>query len=220
VTTVQARYNPRVFDAGSIEHARNIILTPEDGRSTDQRWVKETPHLVDLIAGNIPVGPQSMVLDYGCGVGRLAKELIGRFGCRVIGVDISPMMRGMAAQYVASDRFLACAPEFVETLGVKADVVVAVWVLQHCLMPQQDVARIAGVMKSDSKMFLLNERYRCVPTEQHGWVDDKSDVFALIEQSGSVLETECVLDPDAVGERIARQSVARIYRRNDAKARG
>ena len=31
----------------------------------------------------------SWVLDYGCGVGRLAKVMIEHYGCRVVGVDIS-----------------------------------------------------------------------------------------------------------------------------------
>ena len=39
--------------------------------------------------------PIENVLDYGCGIGRIAKELILKTSCKVIGVDISESMRKM-----------------------------------------------------------------------------------------------------------------------------
>ena len=49
-----------------------------------------------------------VVLDYGCGVGRLAKAMIEAKGCAVIGLDISARMRTLAQDYVASDRLSPC----------------------------------------------------------------------------------------------------------------
>ena len=130
-------YNPAVFDVDDLLAAMRIILTPEDS-STEVRWKTETPYLADLTGQWIEITRQSLLLDYGCGVGRMAKELIVRHACRVIGVDISPSMRALAPMYVASDRFFACPPAMLDGLierGVRFDGALSVWVLQHCLNP-------------------------------------------------------------------------------------
>ena len=49
-----------------------------------QRWETETPYLADPIAEQLPITADSRVLDYGCGIGRLAHELIRRHGCRIV----------------------------------------------------------------------------------------------------------------------------------------
>ena len=92
----------------TVAEAKRIILTPE-GQSSEQRWQRETPLLVALIERGCEINEHSWVLDYGCGIGRLAKTLIERHDCRVVGVDISPSMRALAANYVNSPRFLACS---------------------------------------------------------------------------------------------------------------
>ncbi len=82
-------YNPEIFSVPKLSQAKNIILTAESS-TTEERWKTETPMLSALIAAQNQIGPDTVVLDYGCGIGRMAKELITRHGCRVIGVDISP----------------------------------------------------------------------------------------------------------------------------------
>ena len=119
----------------------------------------------------------------GCGIGRLAKELIERTGCSVLGVDISPQMRVLGPQYVQSDRFMACAPEMLDALvwaGLKVDAALSVWVLQHCVEPALDIARIRDAIKPDGALFLVNNRGRAVPTVEHGWFDDGLDVGEML----------------------------------------
>ena len=70
-------YHPELFDARTVEQARAIILTGE-GSTPDERWRTETPWICGLIAENITLTSDSVVLDYGCGIGRVAKELIAR----------------------------------------------------------------------------------------------------------------------------------------------
>ena len=129
-----ATYFPGIFDVKTSDEAMRIILTAEDS-TTQNRWATETPYLADLITSNIKLSDQSLVLDYGCGIGRMAKALIDRHGCRVIGVDMSPSMRALAVGYVASDNFLACPPEMLDVLiarGMRCDAALSIWVLQHC----------------------------------------------------------------------------------------
>ncbi len=194
----QATYSPAIFNVGTMDQAKRIILTQEDALTTDQRWKRETPYLVSLIEQSIPLDDTSVVLDYGCGIGRMSKALIERFNCRVIGVDISRSMRALAADYVGSDRFLACAPEALGWLGVRFDAALTVWVLQHCYAPQDDIERIKSAL--DGPLFVVNDRQRIVPTREVTWINDGKDIAQMLNV------TPQPLDADIVGNRIAEAS--------------
>jgi SAM-dependent methyltransferase len=177
-------YNPHVFDVATIGDAMQIILTPEDS-TTEHRWVTETPYLANLISRCFSLTEKSLVLDYGCGIGRLAKELISRHGCSVIGVDISASMRSIAVAYVGSDRFFACPPAMLDLLltrGVAFDLALSVWVLQHCVNVRDDIALISRALVPEGGLFVVNQRSRAVPTVELGWVDDGADVYALLKE--------------------------------------
>ena len=183
-------YNPDVFTVDSLQAASAIILTPEDS-TTEARWRVETPYLADLIGRHLDIGPQSLVLDYGCGVGRMARELITRHDCWVVGVDISQSMRALAHVYVNSERFFACSPEMLDTLiarGVTFDAGLAIWVLQHCLEPNEDLDRISRAMRPGGRLFVFNNRSRAVPTEEHAWVDDGLDLYAMLSDRFVVID--------------------------------
>ena len=179
---MQTTYNSAIFEVNDIPQAMRIILTPE-GSTTDERWKTETPYLADMIAQHFAIGPDSLVLDYGCGVGRLAHELIQRHGCRVVGVDISTSMRALAVIYARSDRFASCAPDMLDNLvarGARFDLALAIWVLQHCAAPAQDIARIRDALCPGGGLFVANADARSVPTTERGWVDDGLDVKAML----------------------------------------
>ena len=177
-------YNPTVFQVNNLAEAMSIILTPE-GSTTAQRWETETPYLADLIAEHCSLGADSLVLDYGCGIGRLAHELINRHGCRVVGVDISPSMRALSVVYTRSDRFMSCSHEMLEGLvarGVTFDVALAIWVLQHCATPAQDMARIRAALRPGGSLFVANGVNRSVPTAEQGWVNDSLDIKTMLAE--------------------------------------
>ncbi|HET6233690.1 MAG TPA: class I SAM-dependent methyltransferase [Acetobacteraceae bacterium] len=178
-------YDPHVFDAGTVDDAKWIILTPEESATTEHRWATETPYLATLISRCFSLSDKSLVLDYGCGIGRLAKELLARHRCRVMGVDISPNMRSMAVAYVGSDRFSVCSPAELDVLlerGVAFDLALAVWVLQHCASVHEDISRIARALTPHGDFFVVNGRTRCVPTVEFGWFDDGIDIYALLKR--------------------------------------
>ncbi|HUI97616.1 MAG TPA: class I SAM-dependent methyltransferase [Xanthobacteraceae bacterium] len=204
---MKVTYNPAVFNANDISHAMAIILTPEDS-TTEERWQTETPYVCDLIAKSLKITPSSFVLDYGCGIGRIAKELIVRHGCRVIGVDISPNMRALSVMYVQSDRFAVCTPEMLTAMterGFRFDVAISIWVLQHCLSPADDVARLRSALDPAGSLFVLNDKLRCVPTVEVGWVDDSIDVRAVLMQNFD-LRQEGRLDPGRTTEDVTESS--------------
>jgi SAM-dependent methyltransferase len=208
-------YNPQIFDLPTIGDAMRIILTPEDS-TTEHRWATETPYLADLVSRSFSLTANSLVLDYGCGIGRMAKELIARHGCSVVGVDISPNMRAMSVAYVGSDRFFPCAPAMLDLLldrGLRFDLALSVWVLQHCSNVTEDVARIARALASDGGLFVVNQRSRAVPTIELGWVDDGIDVYALLRETFRQ-RTRGSLPAEHTTRNVSRNSSWATYRRS------
>ncbi|HTQ77305.1 MAG TPA: class I SAM-dependent methyltransferase [Burkholderiales bacterium] len=200
-------YDPGVFAVGDLAQAKSIILTDEDS-STEARWKTETPYLAELIDERLRLNPGSLVLDYGCGIGRIARELIERTGCSVVGVDFSPRMRALAPQYVQSERFSACSPELFDALvwaGLRVDAALSVWVLQHCAQPALDIARIREALKAGGQLFLVNMRWRAVPTVAHGWFDDGLDIREMLAAEFDLRESGGLL-PERTTPAVAASS--------------
>lgn len=173
----QPVYQPQVFDVSSIAEAIRIIVTPEQGTTTQERWEKETPYLVSDSGRLLGICPSTCVLDYGCGIGRVAKGLIEQFGCRVIGVDFSASMRLLAPEHVLSERFTVWSPEVLEQMigkGFRADAAICLWVIQHVHDPNDVINRIARTLLPGSLLYALNST-RCVPTNR-GWMNDGFNV--------------------------------------------
>jgi SAM-dependent methyltransferase len=187
-----ARYYPEIFTAVADEkQAKEIILTNEGpGADTTTRWAVETPYVLELVNQALALRPDMLVLDYGCGIGRVAKAMIDACGCSVVGVDISANMLTLARDYVRSDRFIPVLPNQFDTLltgGLRLHAAIAIWALQHCLTPADDVARIRRSLVGGGGFFTLNMAKRAVPAVLDGtsgaefaWVSDGIDVAALL----------------------------------------
>lgn len=183
-------YTPGIFETSDAAAAKAIILTPETGTTTEERWRVETPYLAAQMTQRFDLNRNALVLDYGCGIGRLAKALIDATGCFVIGVDIAQRMREMAPVYVASPRFTVVSPEGLDMLierGLQCDGGFASWVLQHCLDVEQDVTRIADALGPMARFFMVNNLGRAVPTNL-GWFNDGKSVEALLVARFDALE--------------------------------
>ena len=212
------RYRPHVFDVDSLERAKEMILTPVHGISTEERWHIETPLVAGQIGQFLDLGKDTVVLDYGCGVGRLAKELIKRYECYVLGVDISPGMRRMAVDYVDSSRFTALSIEFFSvlvSLGLRLDHAIAVWVLQHCEKPDKDVDRIFSALKPGGRVYVLNDVRRTVPTEE-GWIDDGKDIRSVLcERFIKMKVTTLPLPLSAIARKVAMHTFVAELSKDD-----
>ncbi|MSP48648.1 MAG: class I SAM-dependent methyltransferase [Alphaproteobacteria bacterium] len=209
------RYSPKVFDVATAEAARAIILQAEDPTEVERRWSVETPWFGRLIRHACALGPESRVLDFGCGLGRLSKWLIDAVGCRVVGVDISEGMRKLAADYVGSAKFSAVAYEAFRAdpaWGGGFDAAFACYVLQHVERPDQDLPAIAAALRPGGRFLLANSQMRWVPTTQ-GWARDHFDVVALANASFVGVEGYVFPPEIAVLPGLDAETVLHLYRR-------
>ena len=211
---VTMRYRPDVFDVADESAARGIILTPEGGVSTQERWERETPYLARLIEDALRPGPSTRVIDYGCGIGRLSRALIASTGCRVVGVDISASMRRLAVDHVASPSFEAIDPATLAqrtAAGSRADAAIACWVLQHCMDPARDIAILHDALRPGAKLAIVNNSQRAVPSDR-GWVNDGVDIASLLDQRFRCVVRRA-LDGAVVGDEVARHAYLAVYER-------
>lgn len=175
-------YDPSVFVCSSVQEARNIILTPEAGLTPDERWERETAWLLP----KLDFSGCRLVLDYGCGIGRLA----GRIEQAVVGVDISLTMLKDAIDEVRRAEFAPLTPDMLSVLvaqGLRADGAMAVWSLQHVYNISDTLALIASALVPGSPFYVVNRDHRCVPVsdgERQSWADDGIDVRRLIFEAG------------------------------------
>ena len=94
-------YDESRFLGQNITDLANIILTGD----TRQRWAYETQIFADAMINQMSITERSLILDYGVGIGRIAKELIHKTGCSVIGVDISEDMLRESLSYVSHQNY-------------------------------------------------------------------------------------------------------------------
>jgi len=171
-------YTPHIYDVRSFEEAQHAIISPE-------RWGPETEYLAENIGKLLKPTKDTVILDYGCGVGRLAKPLIERYGCKVIGTEISASMMRMAREYVDSDRFKVVLPQELQaasSYGPVADHALAVWVLQHCPGVEQEIERIKLSIKEGGYLYVVNNAGMLIPTNK-GWADDGRNVRQMLQDN-------------------------------------
>lgn len=188
-----ATYEPRIFDCRTAEDARAIILMPESGLSTNERWERETAYLTELI--DWPEAAR-LVIDYGCGIGRMMRGMQPS----VLGVDISASMRAQGEAYVLHDQprqdrgFVT--PAFLERLlerGLRAHGALAVWSLQHVLEPHEAIRQLFNALMPGSPLYVVNRDGRylpCLEDNRFVWVNDGVDIGAAVESGGFVLVHE------------------------------
>ncbi len=195
------RYDPRAYDVENLAQAKRVILTPVAGITSEERWERETPYLVEEIGNFLSPTEDTVILDYGCGIGRLSKGLISRYRCSVMGVDISASMRRLAVEYVNSPRFSVCSLDFMTkriASGFSAHHAIAVWVLQHCPFVERDIQTIERTLKPGGVFYVLNDVKRSVPTST-GWVNDGKDVRALLLREFIELHSSHLRVPESMG---------------------
>lgn len=200
-TTSQVRYDPSIFIQPALADARGIILTPEAGLTTDERWERETAWIAERVQFGLP--DTGILIDYACGIGRLARMALDiKPGLSVLGVDISPPMIAHSYGYVDDmTRFTAVTPLFFNAMvtgaNFRASGAIAAWALQH--IHDQELTIVLSLLhralvgQDGSSLWTLNRPERYIPATKDGtfgWVSDGVSVDDRLREAGFLLLRE------------------------------
>jgi 2-polyprenyl-3-methyl-5-hydroxy-6-metoxy-1,4-benzoquinol methylase len=179
-------YIHQIFTPTSLEHAKNICLTPDS--NDPDKFTQETNYLIDFLKEKNLITSQTKVADFGCGMGRISKQLIEKIGCVVMGFDISYPMLLTAKNYINDDKFkISKYSKNSANYGEKFDVFICSFVLQHSEHPEFDINFIKNNLKDNGIVILINENKRFVPVDIQNnsvvWYDDKISIKMLMKKN-------------------------------------
>jgi ADP-heptose:LPS heptosyltransferase/SAM-dependent methyltransferase len=185
-----------LFKPANLEEGRHEVVGDCNGFTMQQRWDAETPAFARAIIEI--AGPNAEILDYGCGVGRLAREILKQKDSVVItGTDASKQMMEQAEIYVANIQFNTCAPQ---KLDRKFDLAYLVYVLQHvpAIEIREVLTRIHHHLKDDGFFVYCSSDYRmAIRFDGPGFCDDRflgvnlqDEVERLFEKVGPLFKPE------------------------------
>jgi SAM-dependent methyltransferase len=174
---MQKAYDENRFKSNSKQRLAQIILTG----ATEERWLKETPIFAKKIVQQLNIDENSTILDFGVGIGRLAKEVIELTNCTVIGVDISQDMLRESIEYVSHPNYIPMRVDAFAKMQkegkLKIDAAYTVWVLQHCLDFEDVYGLILDALPKGAPFFIANTVRRWIPVEgDKHWSDDGLDI--------------------------------------------
>jgi ADP-heptose:LPS heptosyltransferase/SAM-dependent methyltransferase len=116
------------FAPNTLTQAIETVVGDCNGFTAAERWEHEAPMFAEYILKSLEED-QNVILDYGCGVGRIAKEILRQNrDVRVIGVDVSENELSLAREYVDDERFSTMLPH---ELDRTVDLAYCIYVLQH-----------------------------------------------------------------------------------------
>jgi ubiquinone/menaquinone biosynthesis C-methylase UbiE len=155
------------FIVRDIHEAQKIILTNYALFPSDFRWKVETAEEISVLRNYIQ--DNSVICDFGIGIGRISQELLKEFkNVKIIGVDSSSQMLKLCRQAIGPDYHnrLELLP-FKKMKTIKTgsvDFAFSVYVLQHVPtnLFEPALMELRRILKPEGLLYLLNTYTRCV----------------------------------------------------------
>jgi 2-polyprenyl-3-methyl-5-hydroxy-6-metoxy-1,4-benzoquinol methylase len=190
-------YIKEVFEPTTIQHAMHICLTSDP--ENPNKFLEETSFFVKAISEYNIINPDTKVLDFGCGMGRISRGFVEYFGCNVIGLDANENMLKFANIFVGNPKKFTTVTEYKEKETI--DVAVACFVLQHVQDPDKEIQTIYDSLKLGGHLILLNENIRYVPDDiDKGnfiiWKDDEYNIFSALAKKFDLVDSTTYMNTD------------------------
>ena len=204
-----------LFKPKSLEEAKHSVVGDCNGISMQERWEKETPIFAKRILDYAKSEPGFTILDYGCGCGRIAKEILSQNPhVTVIGLDVSPDELKLAKEYVNDSRFI---PILTHELVQKADLVYSIYCLQHvpAIELREVLQRIHSFLKDDGIFIYCSSDYRmAVRFDAGGFFDDRFLGVNIREEISRFFQEEGELFPSEydLGDRATQQIIRKMVK--------
>lgn len=131
---------------------------------------RATREIVDVVEDWVPLTPATRMLDFGCGIGRVTREMAAR-GVKTVGIDVSEGMiaearrRGGASRYLVGDgRGLGEIPDSSFDLVLAADSFPYLVAAGEALLADH-VRECARVLTPEGSLIVFNWSYRGDPAK-------------------------------------------------------
>ncbi len=215
------------FRASTVDEGMQTAVGNCNGHTYLERWEQETPAFAQKIASHIPSDAITIV-DYGCGIGRLTKAVLGlNDKIRILGIDASPEKLRLAREYVNDCRFI---PMFPDDLTENFDFVYSVYVLQHvaAIELRHVLERIHCFLRPRGKFVYCSSDYRMTLGHPQGFFDDsclgvnlRKEIARLFDDEGDLFDLDH--SPQIIRDMITAAGCpagsiphpAKVYRRKD-----
>lgn len=187
-----------MFQSRTFAEGQYSVVGDCNGYTMQQRWDEETPVFARAIARHMPADCAT-ALDYGCGVGRIAKELLElRDDVDILGVDASEFQLAHASKYVANPRFRPMLPHH---LNRRVDFAYSIYVLQHvpAIDLRETIQRLHYYLReggtlaycsSDARMAIRFEPQGGFVDDRHLGVNLRDEIGRYFEPVGPLFEPE------------------------------
>ena len=164
-----------MFNPNNLDEGKGMVVGDCNDIPTEKRWKVETPIFKEIIFKQM--GNAKVIVDYGCGVGRLAREIIDNNKDieKVIGIDSSRKMLEVAKQYVLSERFIPVHTSEINSIKYKVDYLYCIYVLQH--VPAIELREVINDLATlSNRVFVVNSCVRMAVSGE-GFVNDGIDIL-------------------------------------------
>lgn len=208
-----------MFQTRTFAEGQHSVVGGCNGFSMEERWEQETPVFARAIARHVDPTCRK-VLDYGCGVGRIAKVLLELCeDIEVVGIDTSEHQLVHAKRYVASPRFRPMLPHHLDR---RVDLVYSVYVLQHvpAIDLRETIQRLHFSLREGGRFIYCSSDVRmAIRFDAGGFFDDRclgvdvreelqryfepiEELFSPADRSESALVEAMVSGTRADGQRV------------------
>jgi demethylmenaquinone methyltransferase/2-methoxy-6-polyprenyl-1,4-benzoquinol methylase len=140
----------RLVPVGEAASARTLFapLGPTYDRYASVLSLGQDPRWRRFLVTRSEAGPRDTVLDVATGTGAVARELLARTGCTVVGLDQSPEMLAEARRRLpASVKLLEGTAEALPFADASFDALTFTYLLRYVSDPQATLSELARVVR-------------------------------------------------------------------------